>query len=165
MSVGLQNLREVCDDQLEMVMKIERFRKAILEDIENLVPFTDSMYRSVYPNASPYALYGTTNNKNNMTIQPQIHGANNYPYNVQQMFYSPNINPYALQNQRQAAGIKNQMQIQQKNVRPGGAIGYQTKNNGYQLKVGGVVVGSWATNRSQNTRVSRNTGMVCTNKE
>jgi hypothetical protein len=38
MSVCLQNLRELCDDQLEMVMKIERFRKAILEDVENLVP-------------------------------------------------------------------------------------------------------------------------------
>lgn len=38
MSVCLQNLRELCDDQLELVMKIERFRKAILEDVENLVP-------------------------------------------------------------------------------------------------------------------------------
>lgn len=38
MAVCLQNLRELCDDQLEMVMKIERFRKAILEDVENLVP-------------------------------------------------------------------------------------------------------------------------------
>lgn len=38
MAVCLQNLRELCDEQLEMVMKIERFRKAILEDVENLVP-------------------------------------------------------------------------------------------------------------------------------
>lgn len=38
MAVCLQNIRELCDDQLDVVMKIERFRKAILEDIENLVP-------------------------------------------------------------------------------------------------------------------------------
>lgn len=38
MAVCLQNLRELCDDNLEMVMKIERFRKAILEDVESLVP-------------------------------------------------------------------------------------------------------------------------------
>lgn len=38
MSVCLQNLRELCDDNLDMVMKIERCRKAIFEDIENLVP-------------------------------------------------------------------------------------------------------------------------------
>lgn len=161
MSVGLQNLREVCDDQLDMVMKIERFRKAILEDIDNLIPYNDPMYRPVYPTANTYALYSSANNKN-VAIQPQISGTNNYAYNMQQMFYQQNINPYTLQNQRQV-GVKNQMQVQQKNARGGsGAIGYQTKNNGYQLKVGGVVVGSWATNRSQAAgRVNQRPGMVC----
>ncbi|KAL7024163.1 hypothetical protein ACKWTF_012928 [Chironomus riparius] len=155
MSVGLQNLREVCDDQLDMVMKIERFRKAILEDIETLVPFTETMYRPVYPGHSQYAVYGSTNNKN-VTLQQPISGGNNYAYNMQQMFYQSNVGQYALQNQRQAAA-KAKIQPQQANARISGAIGYQ-KNNGYQLKVGGVVVGSWATNRSQSTRVNR-TGM------
>ena len=155
MSVGLQNLREVCDDQLDMVMKIERFRKAILEDIDNLAPFTDSVYRTVYTSHSPY-VYGSANNKN-VTLQQPISGANNYAYNMQHMFYQPNVNPYTLQNQRQAAA-KAKMAPTQANTRVSGAVGYQ-KNNGYQLKVGGVVVGSWATNRSQPTRVNR-TGMV-----
>lgn len=38
MAVCLPNIRELCDDQLDVVVKIDRFRKAILEDIENLVP-------------------------------------------------------------------------------------------------------------------------------
>lgn len=155
MSVGLQNLREVCDDQLDMVMKIERFRKAILEDVENLIPLTETMYRPVYAGHSQYAVYNSANNKN-VTLQQPISGGSNYAYNMQQMFYQPNVSPYALQNQRQAAA-KAKIQ-QQPNARVGGAVGYQ-KNNGYQLKVGGVVVGSWATNRSQTTRVNR-TGMV-----
>lgn len=155
MSVGLQNLREVCDDQLDLVMKIERIRKAILEDIENLVPFTETMYRPVYTGHNQYALYGSGNSKN-VTLQQPISGSNNYPYNVQQMYYQQNVGQYALQTQRQAAA---KAKIQpQPNARVSGAIGYQ-KNNGYQLKVGGVVVGSWATNRSQATRVNRS-GMV-----
>lgn len=44
MSVCLQNIRELCDDQLDVVMKIERFRKAILEDVESLVPAHIGMY-------------------------------------------------------------------------------------------------------------------------
>lgn len=162
MAVSLQNLRELCDDQLDMVMKVERFRKAILEDIENLLPFGDSMYqRPVYQqNTASYALYGQ--NSKNIQIQPPIHGANNYPYGSiqQQMFYASNINhPYGINQQRQVAG-KNQMQTQ-KNLR-GGQIGYQ-KNNGYQLKVAGVVVGSWANRSQAATRVNR-AGMVRRNK-
>lgn len=38
MSVCLQNIRELCDENLDMVMKVERCRKAILEDVENLMP-------------------------------------------------------------------------------------------------------------------------------
>lgn len=38
MSVCLQNIRELCDENLDLVMKVERCRKAILEDVENLVP-------------------------------------------------------------------------------------------------------------------------------
>lgn len=35
MSAYVQSLRELCDEQIEVVLKIERFRKAILEDVEH----------------------------------------------------------------------------------------------------------------------------------
>ncbi len=35
MSTIVQSLRELCDDHIEIVLKIERFRKAILEDVEH----------------------------------------------------------------------------------------------------------------------------------
>lgn len=31
----VQSLRELCDDHIDIVLKIERFRKAILEDVEH----------------------------------------------------------------------------------------------------------------------------------
>lgn len=57
MAVCLPNIRELCDDQLDVVMKIERFRKAILEDIENLVPtHIDALYRpNLYPPNAQFA--------------------------------------------------------------------------------------------------------------
>lgn len=33
----VQSLRELCDDHMELVLKIERFRKAILEDVEHFL--------------------------------------------------------------------------------------------------------------------------------
>lgn len=56
MAVCLPNIRELCDDQLDVVMKIERFRKAILEDIENLVPtHIDALYRpNLFPPTASY---------------------------------------------------------------------------------------------------------------
>lgn len=148
MAVSLQNLRELCDDQMDVVMNVERFRKAVLEDIENLVPFNDPIHqRQVY--STNYALYGA--NSKNITLPSPLHG--NYAYNAmqQQMYYTQNMSQYS---QRQP-GLKTQIQAL-KNAPRGvsgtsGVIGYQ-KNNGYQLKVGGVVVGSWATNRSQASR-------------
>jgi hypothetical protein len=158
MALGLQNLRELCDDQLDMVMKIERFRKAVLEDIENLVQLGEPIYptRPIYQQG-PYT-YGPNNNKN-VNFQPQL-VANNYGYGAmqQQMFYPPNMNPYSAANQRNSGSAKNPIQIQKSQRGVSGAVGYQ-KNNGYQLKVGGVVVGSWATNRSQVARMNR-AGMV-----
>lgn len=35
MSTYVTTLRELCDDHIEIVLKIERFRKAILEDVEH----------------------------------------------------------------------------------------------------------------------------------
>lgn len=167
MAVSLQNIRELCDDQLDTVMKVERFRKAVLEDIENhLVPFGEQIYaRQVYQAGTYPQLYGTASNSKNMPLQS--HGANNHTYGSmqQQMFYTPNMNTYGINAQRQAA-LKNQLQSQ-KNSRVNNAVQTATglaayqKSNGYQLKVGGVVVGSWATNRSQPSRnLANRTGMV-----
>lgn len=33
----VQNLRELCDDQIDVVLKVDRFRKAILEDVEHFL--------------------------------------------------------------------------------------------------------------------------------
>jgi flagellar hook protein FlgE len=79
----------------------------------------------------------------------------------QQMYYNSNVGQYGAQR-----NVKNQMMAAsnagQKFTRSA-VTGYQNqKNNGYQLKVGGVVVGSWA-NGSRNaalaSRMNRN-GMV-----
>lgn len=35
MSTCVSTLRELCDDHIEIVLKIERFRKAILEDVDH----------------------------------------------------------------------------------------------------------------------------------
>lgn len=182
MAVCLQNLRELCDDQLEMVMKIERFRKAILEDVENLVPHNgkfkilvffgdlnlfiffllilEPVYRQMYQSTGAYQ---QSYNKN---MQYPLVGANNYGYvqatnlqQQQQMYYAPGMGQYGIQR-----APKNQMMA----TNPGpkvpprsGLVGPYQKTNGYQLKVGGVVVGSWA-NGSRNTQAARmnRAGMV-----
>jgi hypothetical protein len=162
MAVSLQNLRELCEDQLDIVMKVERFRKAILEDIENLMPFNDPIYqRQVY---SGNYLYSA--NTKNVSLPSLLHN-NNYAYGAmpQQMFYTQNMTHYGVNQQHRQSGIKNQILAHKSagsNSRGGGVVGYQ-KNNGYQLKVGGVVVGSWATNRSQPPRnIANRAGMVMT---
>lgn len=46
MATYVQTLRELCDDQIDLVLKIERFRKAILEDVEHfLLPAHIGMYK------------------------------------------------------------------------------------------------------------------------
>lgn len=40
MSNLVANLRELCDDQVDVMLKVERFKKAVLEDIEHLLPVT-----------------------------------------------------------------------------------------------------------------------------
>lgn len=37
MSTYVQTLRDLCDNHIEIVLKIERFRKAILEDVEHFL--------------------------------------------------------------------------------------------------------------------------------
>lgn len=177
MAVCLQNLRELCDDQLEMVMKIERFRKAILEDVENLVPqhgkfklfhvfnkmlnlfILEPVYRQTYQSTGAYQ---QSYNKN---IQYPVVGSSNYGYvhaaslqQQQQMYYSPGISQYGVQRPP-----KNQLITPNAGQKPPqrGPAGPYQKSNGYQLKVGGVVVGSWA-NGSRGTQAARmnRAGMV-----
>ncbi|CRK95071.1 CLUMA_CG008549, isoform A [Clunio marinus] len=160
MAVCLQNLRELCDDQLEMVMKIERFRKAILEDVENMVPPVEPMYRQMYQTAGNYQQSFGKN------IQYPLVASNNYGGYVsaspiqqqhqQQMFYNPGLYPGGGQRQQKNQLMTAQQNVGQKVSQRGNCIppvGYQ-KNNGYQLKVGGVVVGSWA-NGSRNPQIAR----------
>lgn len=171
MSVCLQNLRELCDEQLEMVMKIERFRKAILEDIENLVPhaskfamkinrnelfakfwfISEPTFRQLY---QPGTSYQQPYNKN---VQYSL--GNSYGYvaaNVQQqMYYNATMGQYGAQRTGKGQMLS---QNSAKLPRPG--------NAGYQLKVGGVVVGSWSNGarNAQGQRMNR-AGIVRRSKD
>lgn len=91
---------------------------------------------------------------------PLVSGPNGYGYvqasNIQQqqLFYNANMGQFS----GQRSGGKNQMMPTASNgqkAQPRGAANpaYQ-KGNGYQLKVGGVVVGSWA-NGSRNVQMNR----------
>lgn len=155
MAVCLQNLRELCDDQLEMVMKIERFKKAILEDVD-IPSFAQShvepMYRQLYASSGHYA--GAGYNQKNLPYP--LLGPSQYSYGpsapmTQQMLYPNSMGQYGRSSS--STGPKNAVVAAQK--------GRYQKHNGYQLKVGGVVVGSWAngSQRTPATRVNRS-GMV-----
>lgn len=98
-------------------------------------------------------------------MQYSLVGQNSYGYvptstlHQQQMFYNPNMGQYSVQR-----APKSQMMpasnVGQK-APPRGPPGAYQKTNGYQLKVGGVVVGSWAngSRSAQATRMNR-AGMV-----
>lgn len=162
MALSFQNLRELCEDQLDIVMKVERFRKAIMEDLDsNIVPQDQMLQRGMYqgaPFAGPIAgaPYGPQNAK-----QMQQYPLNyNYGPMQQQMFYaSPNMMG-SFPQRPMPAGAANK--IQQMNLQKGrgSAVNYQKSTGGYQLKVGGVVVGSWAQNRSQMAARVNRAGMV-----
>lgn len=120
------------------------------------------MIRQMYPSAGAYQ---QSYNKN---MQYPLVGANSYGYvpastiQQQHMIYNANMGQYGVQripkNQMMSANVGPKI------LQRGGAppAGFQ-KNNGYQLKVGGVVVGSWANNSriSQASRMNR-AGMVRT---
>lgn len=165
MALSFQNLRELCDDQLDIVMKVDRFRKAIMEDLDsNIVPQDQMLQRGMYQGGAPFPApvsgapipYGPQNGK-----QMQYPLNYNYGPMQQQMFYAaPNMMGSFGPQQRQMPGPANKLQQMQMQKGRGSAVNYQKATGGYQLKVGGVVVGSWAQNRSQiASRVNR-TGMV-----
>lgn len=113
-----------------------------------------------------YQSTGAYQQSYNKNLQYPLVGANNYGYvqatnlqQQQQMYYAPGMGQYGIQR-----APKNQMMA----TNPGpkvpprsGPVGAYQKTNGYQLKVGGVVVGSWA-NGSRNTQAARmnRAGMV-----
>lgn len=149
MALSFQNLRELCDDQLDIVMKVDRFRKAIMEDLDsNIVPQDQIVQRGMYQGGAPFpapgapAPYGQQNAK-------QMYPLNyNYGPMQQQMFYAtPNMMGSFGPQQRQMQGAANKVQQMQMQKGRGSAVNYQKSTGGYQLKVGGVVVGSWAQNR------------------
>lgn len=112
------------------------------------------MFRQMYQAAG---VYPQAYNKNAQYPLPSGYGyVPASSLQQQQMFYNPSIGQYA---QRSS---KNQLIgstiVGQKTSRVSNA-GYQ-KGNGYQLKVGGVVVGSWANGqRNAQGRMNR-AGMV-----
>lgn len=77
----------------------------------------------------------------------------------QQLFYNASMGQYGAQQRTQKSQMMSAANVGQKMQRVPSSS-YQ-KNNGYQLKVGGVVVGSWA-NGSRNAQASRmnRAGMV-----
>lgn len=166
MAMSFQNLRELCDDQMDLVLRVDRFRKAILEDLDTSATFQEQIVTQRVYQAGPYAAntpYGAQSNPKQMPYS-LIHHGTNYPPMPQQMFYAPpnmmgghyNQQQQQQQHRQMNNAVKNnQMQLQKS---PRGPMNYQ--KSGYQLKVGGVVVGSWAQNRSQMNARANRTGMV-----
>lgn len=117
--------------------------------------FLEPIYRQLPPHPNQHHQYG----KN---MQVPLFGPNNYAYMQntiqQQMLCNANLTPYGTQR-----FPKNQQNINQKVMqRNTGAPGSNfQKNNGYQLKVGGVVVGSWSNgSKNQPARMNNRNGMV-----
>ena len=157
MALSFQNLRELCEEQLDIVMKVDRFRKAIMEDIDASNVTQDQILQRGMYQGNPYQAplvagtqaYGPSNAK-----QMQYPLNYNYGPMQQQMFYAP-PNMFGQQRQVNNNNKAQQMQLQKNR---GGALNYPKAN--YQLKVGGVVVGSWAQNRSQLNAKMNRVGMV-----
>lgn len=114
---------------------------------------SEPMYRQMYQTSGAYQQqYG----KN---VQYPLVGHNSYGYvpassiqQQQQLFYNANMGQYGAQRAPKSQMVQGQ-NVGQKSTRGGSA--------GYQLKVGGVVVGSWAngTRNAQGQRMNR-AGMV-----
>lgn len=177
-STYAQTLRDLCDDHIEIVLKIERFRKAILEDVEHyLLPaHMDSLYRASYHHSPvtqnygknvihsianiPSLSNGSTSAAYYNTVQqqqPQSHQSYSQSSSSTQGYYnSSSINRTT--NYRNRYGNNQQQQYAQQHLpqshplhQSNQLITRQTvgrQGQGYQLKVGGVVVGSWAGGHS-----------------
>lgn len=129
MSTYVQSLRELCEDHIDIVLKIERFRKAILEDVEHLLlpAHIDPAYRPGFIPAVNHLPQGY--GKHN------IHPIGNIPLVMhhggappQSYFANAGNNIRGSNRGRRGTNIQQQLVRQ---------IGQ--RQNGYQLKVGGNV--------------------------
>ncbi|KAJ6644031.1 Constitutive coactivator of PPAR-gamma-like protein 1 [Pseudolycoriella hygida] len=144
MSAVVQNVRELCEDQIEVVMKIERFRKAILEDVDHYLPLghIDPMHRSAFlpPNPMPHS-FGNKSHLHSMANMSALANSSAF-YNAPPYF--PNVgNNVRQSNVTRGGGNVGGRRINSMNV-PQISRQPNSRNSDYQLKVGGVVVGSWA---------------------
>jgi hypothetical protein len=157
MAACVSTLRELCDDQIESVIKIERFRKAVLEDVEHyLLPaHIDPLYRPGFFGSPPPMAHGSQMQgayKQNSSVHPLSNlsgslmgsggGGNGGSYgNYGAGSYGPqsyyNTSP-------QGNGASNRGLQQQQHQPNAKKVHRNGRNNYHQLKVGGVVVGSWA---------------------
>lgn len=152
MSTYVTTLRELCDDHIEIVLKIERFRKAILEDVEHyLLPAAhmDPMYRPGFlpPPAIPIPAYNNKNALHSLATAASSNGT--IFYNAQAPYFSISS---TLLGRDAITGVNTTGMNARTNMR--GAAGQQRNGAGkrkdYQLKVGGIVTGSWAAGGIQN---------------
>ncbi|XP_055859136.1 constitutive coactivator of PPAR-gamma-like protein 1 isoform X2 [Episyrphus balteatus] len=157
MSTYVSTIRELCDDHIEIVLKIERFRKAILEDVEHfLLPAAhmDPMYRpGLLPQRalSQRALSLQQFSKNCVAAAAasQYHpltaaaNANNaILYNTQSPYFALSS---ALLGREAVTGVNPPPNNGGRNRNQMGNRNGQNRK-GYQLKVG--VTGSWAGNNA-----------------
>lgn len=168
----VQSLHELCDDHLETVLTIERLKKAILEDAEHFLLPDPMAFRNNYNlgvgsgvgasggfNGIPLSLLQSVagNSGGLAGAGPAAASYYNSPYGNGQMRGGgpapvgpagfPYKNQFNQNNQKQNNNRSNPNNRNQPGMnplmRPGmpGMGGVQPK--GHQLKVGGVVVGSW----------------------
>jgi hypothetical protein len=115
------------------------------------------MYRQMYQSQGVYPQPYSKGMQYPMTDAGNFY-VPNASLQQQQMYYNPNVGQYGAQRNAKSqmmAGANAGQKF------PRGQVAAYQKSNGYQLKVGGVVVGSWA-NGSRNAIASKmnRTGMV-----
>lgn len=134
------SLRDLCDDQIDVMIKIERFRAAVLEDIEHLLlptPASDPLFNRGFFQQS--------------SLHPQLYKNYSLPLQNNLLFSGLGAGASGGNNSNSSYGYPSQYYDRLLND-----YGVDYDTNDYQLRVGGVVVGSWAANRGG--RNSRNLG-------
>lgn len=62
MSTYVPTLRDLCDNQIDIVLKVDRFRKAILEDVEHyLLPAHMGLWSLRFPLTFDWNLWHLSN--------------------------------------------------------------------------------------------------------
>lgn len=193
MSTYVQTLRDLCENQIDVVVKIERFRKAILEDVEHLLlpAHMEPLYRNqtgyiqapiqqqygknalqAMQNVTALAngssiggFYSTLPHQQTLTTQAYAQTQANASSYYGTLPNTRNVSNYRGRYNSQPNHPSVPQQSHQIHHSPHLANRHQlNRQSGYQLKVGGVVVGSWAgsaPNRNQlnagsNVRINRN---------